>query len=57
MNVRLFGSFFCLFFFGAGAVGEGLGVVNLIMLKLKSCRLSLHFVSLQVGDAEAAAKA
>ena len=55
MYMRLFGSFFFLFFLGGAAGGRG--GVNLIMLKLISCRLSVHFVSLQVGDAEAAAKA
>ena len=52
MYMKLFGSFF-FFFFVRGRRGG----VNLIMLKLISCRLSVHVVSLQVGDAEAAAKA
>lgn len=55
MFMKLFGSLSFLFFGGWGAGGGGR--VNLIMLKLISCRLSVHFVSLQVGDAEAAAKA
>ena len=51
MFMKLFGSLSFLFW------GGGWGKVNLIMLKLISCRLSVHFVSLQVGDTEAAAKA
>ena len=44
---------FTSFFFG----GRGGGGVNLTTLKLISCRLEFAFVSLQVGDAEATAKA